>query len=97
MNPYRIGRGPDYKQPPQVTQQGTCENYATAKHSENKRKKRGEVSEEAAGSVERKTITHKGGYLKYWNNDWKRKRVGRLDGAKKCRHTAPKGNKVERE
>ena len=24
-----------------VTQQGTCENYATAEHSENKRKKRG--------------------------------------------------------
>ena len=65
MNPYRIGRGPDYKRPPQVTQQGTCGNYATAEHSENKRKKRREASEEAAGSVERKTITHKGGYLKY--------------------------------
>ena len=75
-----------------VAQQGTCGNYATAKHSENRRK----ASEEAARSVERKTHTHKGGYLKYWNNDWKGKRADRYDGAKECRHIMPTGNNVER-
>ena len=34
-------------------------------------KDRRKASEEAVGSVQRKTLTHKGGYLKYWNNDWK--------------------------
>ena len=29
-------------------------------------------------------LTHKGGYLKYWNDDWKGKRAGRYDGAKEC-------------
>ena len=42
-------------------------------------------------------FTQKGGYLKYWNNDWKGKRAGRLDGAKECRQTVPTGNKVKRE
>ena len=50
-----------------VTQQGTCGNYATA--SENKSRKRGgrQVKRQwmEKGSVERKTLTHKGGYLKY--------------------------------
>ena len=55
------------------------------------------MSEEAVRSVERKTLTHKGGYLKYWNNDWKGKRAGRYDGMKECRHTVPTRNKVERE
>ena len=42
INPYRIGPGPGYQRPPQVSpQQGTCGNYATAKHCENKSKKRG--------------------------------------------------------
>ena len=55
------------------------------------------MSEETAGSVKRKMLTHKGGYFKYWNNDWKGKRVGRHDGVKECRHIVPTGNKVERE
>ena len=38
-------------------------------------------------------LTHKGVYLKYWNNNWKGKRAGRYDGAKKCRHIVPTGNK----
>ena len=42
-------------------------------------------------------LTHKGGYLKYWNNDWKGKRVGRYDGAMECRHIVLTGNKVEKE
>ena len=46
--------------------------------------------------MERKTFTHKGEYLKYWNNNWK-KRAGRYDGAKECRHIVPTGNKVEKE
>ena len=46
--------------------------------------------------MERKTLTHKGGYLKYWNNDWKGKRADRYDGAKKFRHIVSTGNKVER-
>ena len=54
------------------------------------------ASKEAARNVERKTLTHKGGYLKYWNDDWKGKRAGRYDGAKECRHIASTGNKVER-
>ena len=80
-----------------VVQQGTCGNYATAKHSEKKQKERRKASEEAAGSLERKTLTHKGGYLKYWNNDWKGKTAGRYYGAKGCRHIVPTRNKVERE
>ena len=59
--------------------------------------KRRKASEEAARSVERKKLTHKGGYFKYWNDDWKGKRAGRYDGAKQCRHIVPTGNKVERE
>ena len=54
------------------------------------------ASKEAARNVERKTLTHKGGYLKYCNDDWKGKRAGRYDGAKECRHIASTGNKVER-
>ena len=45
--------------------------------------------------MKRKTLTHKGGYLKYWNNDWKGKRAGRYDGAKECRHIVPTGNKMK--
>ena len=48
------------------------------------------------GSVERTMLAHKGGYLKYWNNDLKRKRAGKYDGAKECRHIVPTGNKVKR-
>ena len=40
------------------------------------------ASEEAARSVERKMLTHKGGYFKYWNDDRKGKRAGRYDEAK---------------
>ena len=63
-----------------VAQQGTCGNYATAKQSKNKSRKakaRRKASKEAARSVKRKMLTHKGGYLKYWNDDWKGKRAGR--------------------
>ena len=69
--------------PSGAAQQGTCENYATAKHSKNKRRK---ASEKAAGNVERETLTRKRAYLKYWNNNWKGKRAGRLDGTKECRY-----------
>ena len=48
-----------------VAQQGTCENYATAKHSENKSIKRRKASEEAERRVKRKMLTHKGWYFKY--------------------------------
>ena len=42
INPYRIGRGPGYQRPPQVSQsRAPGRNYVTAKHSENKRRKRG--------------------------------------------------------
>ena len=50
-----------------VAQQGTCGNYATAKHSENKSRKRGgkRVKKQRGRSVERKMLTHKGGHFKY--------------------------------
>ena len=51
------------------------------------------ASKEAARSVERKTLTHKGGYFKYCNDDWKGKRAGRYDGAKECRHIVSTRNK----
>ena len=70
-----------------VAQRGTCGNYATAKQSKNKSNERRKASKEAVRSMERKMLTHKGGYLKYWNDDWKGKRAGRYDGAKECRHT----------
>ena len=47
--------------------------------------------------MEKETLTRKGGYLKYWNNDWKGKKAGRLDGAMECRNTVLTRNKVERE
>ena len=74
-----------------VAQQGICGNYATAEHNEKKRRKRG------GRQVKRQQEVWKGGYLKYWNNDWKGKRAGRYDGAKEYRHTVHTGNKVERE
>ena len=44
-----------------VAQQSTCENYATAKHSENKSRKKGERRvKKQRKSVERKTLTYKG-------------------------------------
>ena len=60
-------------------------------------KERRKASKEASGSVERKTLTYKGGYLKYLNNDWKGKRAGRYDGTKEWRHTVSTGNKLEKE
>ena len=80
-----------------VAQQGTCGNYATAKHCKNKSKKRGGKRVKKQRSMERKMLTHKGGYFKYWNDDWKGKSAGRYDGAKKCRNIVSTGNKVERE
>ena len=59
-------------------------------------KERRKASEEATRSMEGKMLTHKGGYLKYWNNDWKGKRAGRHDIVKECRHIVSTGNKVER-
>ena len=79
-----------------VAQQGTCGNYATAKHSENKSKNGGGKRVKKQREAWRKTLTHKGGYFKYWNDDWKEKRAGRYDGAKECRHIMSTGNKVER-
>ena len=46
-----------------VTQQGTWEIMLLLVKIRAEREE--EASEEAAGSVERKTLTHKGGYLKY--------------------------------
>ena len=34
--------------------------------------------------MERETHSHKGWYLKYRNNDWKKERAGRHDGATEC-------------
>ena len=81
-----------------VARQGTCRNYVAAEHSENKRRKKDKMkaSEEATGIVEREIHKHKSGYLKYWNNDWKGERAGRLDGAKECKYTMPTGNKMEK-
>ena len=66
----------------------------------NKVKIRAEKEEESecrsSEKRERKTLTHKGGYFKYWNDDWNGKRAGRYDGAKECRHIVSTGNKVER-
>ena len=70
--------------------------FTNPRHIQEEKEKR-KAREEAEESVKRETFTHKGGYLKYWNNDWKGKRAGRLDGAKEYRHTVPTGNKVERE
>ena len=80
-----------------VVQQSICRNYATAEHSENKRRKRGGRRVKRQRKCGKETLTREGGYLKYSNNNRKGKRAGRLDGAKKCRHTVPIGNKVERE
>ena len=80
-----------------VTQQGICGNYATAKHSENKSRKRGgrRVKKQREVWKGRRSLI-RAHNLKYWNDDWKGKRAGRYDGAKECRHIVPLGNKVER-
>ena len=61
-----------------VAWQGTCGNYVTAEHSENKRRKRGR-------RVKRQQELWKGrctlisvGSLKYRNNDWKGKELADL-------------------
>ena len=78
-----------------VAQQSTCGNYATAKHSENRSRKRGGRRLKKQREVSKGRRSRRG-YLKYWNDDWKWKRAGRYDGAKECRHIVPTGNKVER-
>ena len=81
-----------------VACQGTCENYDTAGLSENKKRKRGgRQKKRQLNCKRRETHSHKDGYLKCMNNDWKGKRAGRHDGAKKYRCTVPTENKVERE
>ena len=81
-----------------VTQQGTCGNYATARHSENKNRKRG------GRQVKRQQEVWKGrrslirvGTLNIGTMTGKGKRAGRCDRVKECRHIVPTGNKVERE
>ena len=80
-----------------VTQQDTCGNYATAKHSENKSRKRG------GRQVKKQQEVWKGRHslirvdtLNIGTITGKGKRVDRYDGAKKCRHFVPIRNKVER-
>ena len=98
INPYRIGRGPGYQQPPQVPHSRVpVEIMLLLNIVKTKEKKMRKASEEAAESVERETLIRKGWYLKYRNNDWKGKRAGGLDGTKKCRHILPTESKVERE
>ena len=78
-----------------VAPQGTCGNYATAKQSENKsRKREGRrvKKQREAWKGRCSLLTHKGGYFKYWNDDCKGKRAGRYDGAKECRHIVPTRN-----
>ena len=41
-----------------AAQQGTCGNYATAELVKKQQKDRRKASEEAAGSVKKKTLTH---------------------------------------
>ena len=81
-----------------VAQQGTCGNYATAKHSENKSQKRGgkRVKKQREACKGRRSLIRVVTF-KYWNDDWKGKRAGRYDGAKECGHIVSTGNKVERE
>ena len=80
MNPYRIGRGPGYQQPPQVSHsRAPVEIMLLLNIVKTRGEREGKASEEAARSVERETLARKGGYLKYWNNDWKGKRARRLD------------------
>ena len=62
-----------------VAQQGTCGNFPTAKQSENKRRKRRgrRVKKQRKAWKGRRSLI-KGGYLKYWNDDWKGKRAMRM-------------------
>ena len=97
INPYRTGRGPGYQRPPQVSHsRAPVEIMLLLTMVKLEQKKRRKASEEAARSMERKTLIHKGGYFKYWNDEWKGKRAGRYDGVKECRHIVYTGNKVER-
>ena len=80
-----------------VAQQGTCENYATAKHSENKSRKRGgsRVKKQREAWKGRRSLI-KVGTLNIGTMTGRGKRAGRYDGAKECRHIVPTGNKVKR-
>ena len=73
-----------------VAQQGTCGNYATAKQSENKSRKRGgrRVKEQREAWKGRCSLIRVGN----WNDDWKGKRAGRYDGEKECKHIVPTRN-----
>ena len=64
IKPYRINRGPGYQQPPQVTHsRASVEIMLLLNIVKIEEKERRKTSEEAAGSVERKTITRKVGIL----------------------------------
>ena len=61
INPYRIGRGPGYQRPPQELHGTSPVEYMLLLGLVKTRGEReGEASEEAAGTVEGETHTHKG-------------------------------------
>ena len=69
-----------------VARQGTFRNYASAGLSYNKRRKGGGRRVKRQQKLLKGRHTHNNWYLKYRNNDWKRKRAGRHDEAKECRY-----------
>ena len=66
-----------------AAQQSTCGNCDTAEIRKQEEKERRKASKEATGTAERETHSHKGGFLKYRNNNWKGERVGRHGGKRK--------------
>ena len=66
INPYRIGRGPGYQRPPQVSHdRAPVEIMLLFGLMKTRGEREAKASEEAAENVEKETHTHKGGYLKY--------------------------------
>ena len=73
INPYQIDHSPGYQQPPQVSHDRAPVQIMLLLGLV-KTREREEANEEAVENVEKEMHTHKGWYLKYWNNDWKGER-----------------------
>ena len=81
-----------------AAQQDTCGNYATAKHSKNKsRKRRGRQVKKQREVWKGRRSLIRVGTLNIGMMTGRGRELADYDGVKECRHIVPTGNKVERE
>ena len=80
-----------------VAQQGTCGNYATAKHSENKtRKREGKRVKKQREAWKGRRSLIRVGTLNIGTMTGRGRELADMMERKECRHVVPTGNNVER-